>query len=209
MRISATFQPTDDQIDALIQRHSFALLTTFADGRYHTTPLPLLLERVDGRRRLLGHFARSNPHSEAVARAAETLIVFQGPHGYLSPSWYADRTMAPTWNSMTVAITARITLLPEDAAAAQAVEKLSDAMEQGRPNAWRMVELGARQPRMLPQIVAFHADELSIEAKFKLGQNEPLGVLRDALVGLEAEGQTELVEAMRAANAGRLAPRED
>jgi predicted FMN-binding regulatory protein PaiB len=204
MKLSPLFQPTDAQIDDLIRAYPFALLTTFADGRYHATPLPLLLERVEGRRRLLGHFARSNPHADAVARVPETLVVFQGPHGYLSPSWYADRTMAPTWNSMTVAITARITLLPDDAAAAHAVERLTDAMEQGRPNAWRMPELGARQPHMLPRIVAFHADEVAIEAKFKLGQNEPLGVLEDALRGLEAEGQTELVAAMRAANAGRL-----
>jgi len=204
MRTSAMFQPTEQQIDALIRAHPFALLTTFVDGRYHATPLPLLLERIDGRRRLLGHFARSNPHAEAVTRVPETLFVFQGPHGYLSPSWYADRTMAPTWNSMTVAITARIVLRPADAEAGEAVDALTAAMEQGRPNAWQTPELGARRPRMLPHIVAFHADELSIEAKFKLGQNEPLGVLQDAIRGLEAAGEHALVAAMRAANAERL-----
>jgi transcriptional regulator len=207
MRTSTTFQPTEDQIDALIEHHPFALVVTFADGRHHATPLPLLLERVDGGRRLLGHFARSNPHSEAVARVPEALVVFQGPHAYLSPSWYADRTMAPTWNYMIAACHTRITLLDGDAAA-HAVARLTDAMERGRPRAWSTPELGARQPRMLPMIVAFHAEVVAIDAKFKLGQNEPLGVLRDALVGLEAEGQTELVAAMRAANAGRLGPSE-
>jgi predicted FMN-binding regulatory protein PaiB len=207
MRTSTTFQPSEEQIDALIQRHPFALVTTYADGRHHATPLPLLLDRIAGGRRLLGHFARSNPHADAVARVPEALIVFQGPHAYLSPSWYADRTMAPTWNYMIVACHVRIALLDGDAAA-HAVERLTDAMEQGRPRAWRTPELGARQPTMLPRIVAFHAEVVEVEAKFKLGQNEPLGVLRDALVGLEAEGQAELVAAMRAANAGRLAPTE-
>lgn len=83
------------------------------------------------------------------------------------------------------------------------VDALSDAMESGRPNAWHPQELGARYSKLIPHVVAFRADIVSTRAKFKLGKNERLDVLHEAISGLENEGSATLAAAMRAANATR------
>jgi hypothetical protein len=77
-------------------------------------------------------------------------------------------------------------------------------MERGRPDAWRTEELGARYSSLIPQIVAFRADIQHTTAKFKLGQNERMDVLQDAIRGLERDGLPALAAAMQAANTKRL-----
>ena len=62
--------------------------------------IPFLPKRDgEGRIRLLGHFARANPQFEALQKARHVLAIFQGPHAYVSPTWYAEPSHAvPTWN---------------------------------------------------------------------------------------------------------------
>jgi transcriptional regulator len=98
-----------------------------------------------------------------------------------------------------------VKVLPSAAETANAVHQLTAAMEKDRSNAWDVGELGPRFDRLLAGIVAFRAEVTSTTAKFKLGQNERLDVLDDALVGLEKESSFLLIDAMRAANRHRLA----
>lgn len=168
------------------------------------TPLLLLERDARGVPVLIGHFARANPQLAAIQKNSEALVVFRGPHGYISPSWFTDRTQAPTWNFATVQFRVRIRLEPSEESAAKVVDALSDAMESGRPHAWHPQELGARYSKLIPHVVAFRADIVSTRAKFKLGQNERLDVLHEAISGLENEGSATLAAAMRAANATRL-----
>src|SRR3989454_12436337 len=75
----------------------FPYTTLFRSPR--ATLLPMLPVEVDGRlERLMGHFARSNPQVQLLQAQPRALILFLGVHGYISPSWTADRTQAPTWN---------------------------------------------------------------------------------------------------------------
>jgi transcriptional regulator len=46
---------------------------------------------------LLGHLARANPHAE-VLFGQDSVAVFSGVHGYISPRWYVSDGMVPTWN---------------------------------------------------------------------------------------------------------------
>src|SRR5437868_5099235 len=70
----------------LIDRHGFGTLVTALDGAPFATHLPFILDRERGV--LLGHVARANPQRHALDGPAEALAIFQGPHGYVSPSWY-------------------------------------------------------------------------------------------------------------------------
>ena len=77
-------------LQALMRAYSFAVLVTADDGGPCATHLPFLL---DGERgpygTLVGHVARRNPQWRTFASGREALVVFQGPHAYVSPRWYA------------------------------------------------------------------------------------------------------------------------
>lgn len=205
MRTAALFTPSQDEIDRLVADHPLATLVSIGDVGLRATPLPLLLERdANGGTSLLGHFAKSNPQVAELEERPDALAIFQGPHGYISPSWFTDRTQAPTWNYATVHLSVRVAFDRSREAARYAVEVLTDRMEDGRPDAWRAAELGSRYAKLLPGIVAFRADVLDVRAKFKLGKNERQDVLIEALAGVARESAPSLNSAMRQANVERL-----
>ena len=209
MHVSPRFVPSDDSIDRLIDSHPLALVVSSSEAGFVATPLPLMLERgADGRAALLGHFSRANPQVAALERDPDALAIFMGPHGYLSPSWLSDRTQAPTWNFMTVHMQVRVEFDGSADAARLAVERLTAKMENGMRNSWNVAELGARFEALLPGIIAFRAPIRHVVAKFKLGQNERLDVLREAMCAMESEESHALAAAMREANAKRLSASE-
>ncbi|UXI68981.1 FMN-binding negative transcriptional regulator [Tahibacter amnicola] len=211
MRTTPLFTPPPDDIANLIRTWPLALLVSTGDAGYAATPLPLLLEHdAQGNAFLLGHFARSNPQLDALARSPRAIAIFLGPHGYLSPSWLRDRSQAPTWNFATVQMQVEVATDPSPAAALDAVRRLTDQVERGRTEAWSPDELGERLHRLLPAIIAFRARVLHTAATFKLGQNERADVLADFLAALDGDPlQAPLARMMRAANARRLASRVD
>lgn len=188
-------------IDRLIATHPFALMISSATGTPIATPLPLLLERdTDGEITLLGHIARISPHTELLRRQPRALVVFLGPHGYISPSWLADRTQAPTWNYETVHFEVDVEFDDRAEATQTALTRLVDHMEHGRPNAWSVADMGPRYEMLAQAVVAFRARVISTQAKFKLGQNERPDDLADILTGLERTAQQSLLEAMTRSN---------
>ncbi len=209
MRISPLFTPSDDQIDRLIAENPLATLVSSGVGGLEATPLPLLARRqAPGRLTLLGHFARSNPQVTSLETSPEALAVFQGPHGYVSPSWMTDRQQAPTWNFATVHLRVRVLFDTSPGAAAEAVNELTISMERGRPLTWAPRELGERYDKLIHGIVAFRAEVTEVQAKFKLGQNERLDVLSDILRAIPIDGETGLRALMVEHNAERLAAAE-
>ena len=100
--VSQKFAPSSEaEVTRLVLEHPFAWLVTMAsNGDFAATPLPLrpVIDQRGEVSALLGHFARSNPHVELLRRVPRTLILFMGPHGYISSSWLRDRTRTPTWN---------------------------------------------------------------------------------------------------------------
>jgi transcriptional regulator len=131
--------------------------------------LPLLGE-YDGEGvlvRLLGHMARSNPLVPAFSAAPRAQILFTGPHGYVSPDHAGKRDWGPTWNLAQLVVAADIIFEPE--ATGESLDALVDAMEQGR---WTSADLGARYEGMAAAVIAFRAHVVSLDGRFKLGQDE-------------------------------------
>ena len=185
-------------VDRMIAAHPFALVISSTDGAPMATPVPLLLERgADGRMSLLGHVPRTHPHTDLLRRQPRALAVFQGAHGYISPSWLSDRTQAPTWNYESVQLDIEVEFDDSDEATQNALTRLVDHMERGRPNAWSVAEMGMRYAKLAPYVVAFRARVVDAYAKFKLGQNERPDDRTEILAGLERTEQQALVDAMR------------
>lgn len=184
-------------VDSMIAAHPFALVISSTDAAPLATPVPLLLERgADGELSLLGHVPRTHPHTDLLRQQPRALAVFQGAHGYISPSWLSDRTQAPTWNYESVQLEIEVEFDDSDEATQNALNRLVDHMERGRPNAWAVADMGARYAKLAPYVVAFRARVIAAYAKFKLGQNERPADLAEILAGLEREQQRPLLEAM-------------
>ena len=202
MTTSAKFAPrSPDAIDHLIAAHPFALVISANGGMPLATPLPLLLERSrDGAATLIGHFPRVHPHTELLRREPRALAVFMGTHGYISPSWLADPTQAPTWNYQTAQLEINVEFDDSTEATDAALSRLVEHMEHGRPNAWSIADMGPRYARLAGAVVAFRAHITAVHMKFKLGQDERSDVRADILAGLAGTGQGPLLEAMTREN---------
>jgi transcriptional regulator len=202
---SKQFAGSDQDTRRLVAENPFGLVVSALGGRLIGTPVPLLLES-DGtdRGHLLGHMARANPQVDALRVDPDALVVFLGPHGYVSPSWLSDRTQAPTWNYETAHFDVRVEFDESAEATHRALRRLVDHMEVGREAAWSIEDMGPRYDRLASAIIAFRAKIVDVHAKFKLGQNERSDVYRDILRGLARTGAHELAQAMRRANSHRL-----
>ncbi|MFC7333034.1 FMN-binding negative transcriptional regulator [Rhodocista pekingensis] len=196
------FQPADPaEIAALIEAHPLAWVVAHGPAGFAAAPLPLLADLdADGNVvRLVGHMAKRGRLAAVLAECPRALILFQGPEGYISPAWVRDRTWGPTWNYAVVQIEADIVLCPDQTDAA--LIRLAEQMERPRGNGWVPADMGRRYEGLSRAIVAFHAEVRSLDARFKLGQDERPEILEDILAALPADG--ELAAAMRRNNPRR------
>src|SRR5438132_1080087 len=89
-------------LHAIMRENSFATLVTGAGGELCATHIPILLDPNRGKfGTLTGHVAKANTHWESLRGNVEALVIFQGPHAYVSPSWYKTQAV-PTWNYVAV-----------------------------------------------------------------------------------------------------------
>jgi len=161
-----------------MRAYSFAILfgpidNTVAAASHHATHLPLVIKDEGPHGILEGHFAKANPHWQALA-GRETLVVFPGPHTYVSPSLYAEQLSVPTWNY--IAIHAYGILEPIDehdnASKEALLGNLIQANEPAYAEQWRSLPDGFRRT-MLSGITGFRIAITRIEGKFKISQNRP------------------------------------
>ncbi|MCV3210049.1 FMN-binding negative transcriptional regulator [Mesorhizobium sp. YC-39] len=195
-----------DEVFDLIEGTAFGTVVTSGPQGLVASHLPFVLDRERGPNgALVSHLARQNPHSALIAEGKETIAVFQGPHGYISPSWYPRnpvRDSAPTWNFAVVHCHGRPVPL-DDHATARHLMRLVDVLEKDREDRWRMRELGpGGMERRLPHILGFDLPIERLEAKFKMGQDERLYDTNAAISALEARDPT-LAAMMKARNAHR------
>ena len=173
-------------LDRLLQRDPFVtVLTTGADGLPELTRLPVLYRRHGERIELLGHWARANPQARQ-AGAAKVLV--NGPHGYVSASWYPDKDSAarvPTWNYASAELRSRLEPFDDEDALAALVGELSDHFEAGVGQAWRFEPERDEQRRQLRGIVGFRFQVEQVQIKLKLSQNHPDANQQAVIAALE------------------------
>lgn len=188
MYVPKHFAETDEaKLSAFMQRHSFALLvTTDEDGAPFATHLPLLWEPES--RRLLGHMAKANPQWRHFQNGKEALVVFWGPHAYVSPSWYDKHPSVPTWNYATVHAYGRPSLIEGRDEAAALLRRMVDAYESGFETPWRMELPEKYETAMIGAIQAFAIHVTRLEGKLKMSQNREPGDRANVIAALEAQG---------------------
>lgn len=158
-----------DLLFALMDRFSFATLVTVDGGVPVATHLPYLIERGRGAQgMLISHMARANTQWHTFAADREVLTIFQGEHGYISPSWYTQQPNVPTWNYTVVHAYGRPRII-DDAAALAMLAQVIAKHEATYAQPWTMDHDYAT--KLLRGIVAFEIEITRLEGKFKLSQN--------------------------------------
>ena len=181
---------------ALIDACDFGVVVSSGLDGLFATHIPLMLKRDEGRfGTLYGHFARPNPHAGLLG--SEALVVFSGPHAYVSPTWYSDRTTnVPTWNY--VAVHCYGVPLLADGEPIEHLRQMAERYEGARANGWSVDELKAEMRESLPRgIVTFRMEIARIEGKAKLSQNKPRAERERVIAGLKDAGETKLVASMQ------------
>lgn len=112
MYIPKHFQIDDENIIFdYIEKYSFAILISQHNGEPFATHIPLTLDKCKSA--LYGHFSRPNPQWKDIQNQT-VLTVFQGPHCYISPSWYETNKAVPTWNYLTVHVYGKVELIEDE-----------------------------------------------------------------------------------------------
>ena len=180
-----------------IERNAFGTLVSSGPAGLQVSHVPFLAETQGEALTLLTHFARGNPHARSLEGAEHVLAMFQGPHGYVSPTWYENHPAVPTWNYAVVHASGRARPI-DQARLRSLLARLSAKYEAGSAEPWRMQDLDSDYvAKMLNAISGFEIEVVKLEGKFKLSQNRPG---RDAALvadALESRGEAGLAALMR------------
>ena len=162
-----------ERISALIKGNPLGMLITAPDGEPFVSHLPFILESSAGSQgKLLGHMTRANPQWQHFVEGSKVLVVFQGPHAYVSPSWYLSPGV-PTWNYAVVHLRGIPRLLEGESELEALVEQITHVHESNLPNPWKPNLTDERRSKLLNMIVGFEIEITHIQGKFKLSRNRP------------------------------------
>lgn len=186
MYIPEHFRESDlPTLHEFMRQHSFATLVTQHEGTPFASHLPLLLDGgINTHGALLGHMARNNEQWHDFAAGAEILVMFHGPHAYVSPVWYAPNPLAaPTWNYVAVHAYGKARILSEDELV-ETLHHLVNENEKAFSPPWVLQLSQAMRERALGAIVGFEIMLDRVEGKFKLSQNRPVADQRRVMAEL-------------------------
>ena len=155
-----------------MRANSFATLVSTLDGQLWASHVPLVVAVQDDVVTLSGHLAKPNPHWHGFD-AHEALVIFTGPHAYVSPSLYEKRESVPTWNYIAVHAygVPRAVHYDQTPERVQAMlEQMIDQYDAAYQAQWESLSDKFRHG-MMSGVVGFEMTVTRLEGKYKLSQN--------------------------------------
>jgi transcriptional regulator len=153
-----------------IDNHSFAIIFSNHNNTPVASHLPLLLDRENGY--LLGHFARPNEQWKEI-EGQEVLIVFSGPHAYISSSWYETAQSVPTWNYVAVHVYGTVDLMSDESEILHSLKRSIKKYESPTSSYEINSENADYVNGLMRGIVPFKLNIARMEGKWKLSQHHP------------------------------------
>jgi transcriptional regulator len=155
---------------------------------------------------LIGHLAKANPHARLADPGVQTLVIFQGPDGYITPSYYAAKRehgkVVPTWNYAAIHAYGTLEVVDDPVQLLDIVTRLTNRHEAPRAQPWAVSDAPDDYIRgMLRGIVGLRLPIVRLEGKLKMSQNRPAADQAGVTAGLLLDGQEALAEAVVRATA--------
>ncbi|MED3995433.1 FMN-binding negative transcriptional regulator [Peribacillus frigoritolerans] len=192
MYIPKHFQLKDEElIYDFIEKYSFATLFSQHNGEPYATHLPLTLNK--GESALYGHFARPNEQWKDI-EYQKVLAVFQGPHSYISPSWYETTMAVPTWNYVSIHLYGKMEIVEDQKVIFDSLNDMVKKYE-SPDSPYNLIDVDSRFIEgMSKGIVVFKIKITKIEAKAKLSQNHPVERQELIIKNLENTSQQDNIQ---------------
>ena len=153
-----------------IRGNSFGILISGGE-KLHGTHLPFLVEEKGTEIILVSHMAKANPQWNKFNETNELLVIFTGPHGYVSPSNYEKVQNVPTWNYVAVHVYGKAKIVEGEEASLSVLEKTIHNYEKAYFKQWEQLSSDYKV-KMIKGIVAFEITVSKLEGKYKLSQNK-------------------------------------
>jgi transcriptional regulator len=159
------------QLQDFMDEFNFATVITHRDGELTASHIPFWLDRsVEPYGVLRAHVAIGNPQLKDFQAGSQALVIFQGPHSYVSPSWYVKPENVPTWN-YTVVHASGVPKILDQPAMLALLKDLVAKHEKPFERPWDFDPDATWIQKQLPQIAGFEIQIEKLQGKFKLNQN--------------------------------------
>jgi transcriptional regulator len=187
----------EDRIEiqhSLIRAHPLGLLISAGPSGLMANPIPFLIDgQASERGTLRGHLARANNQVSELEAVNECLIVFQGPHDYVTPSWYATKRetgkVVPTWNYVTVHVWGRPRVIADAVWLRQQIDDLTNLREQVLSEPWKVTDApDSYVASQIKGIIGLEIPIARIEGKWKVSQNRSEADRAGVGAGLREQG---------------------
>jgi transcriptional regulator len=159
-----------DEIWDFVQKNSFATIITTEQVKPIATHLPLVLKKKGDDYYLTGHMAYGNSQWRTFVTCEDVLVMFQGPHAYISSSWYSHENV-PTWNYQAIHMYGKASILEKD----ELIEELTGMLKKYEQDRENPVLWDKLSPELLENqlkgIVGFKIKVAEVQAAYKLSQN--------------------------------------
>lgn len=160
-----------EEVKAFIKQNAFGILINQVDGKPWATHIPLELEEQDGEDVLVGHISKANPQWKFFGLNNEVLCIFNGPHTYVSSSWYKEEEV-PTWDYIAVHVYGQLAILDEEATM-QSLHRLVNRYEADSDTPLSLHNLSPKTLRQVKGVIGFSITIHDIQAAYKLSQTRP------------------------------------
>lgn len=170
MYIPKHYKNTDlEEIYAFLKNNSFGIFINTINNKPWGTHIPLELgKNKEGNDVLVGHIAKANLQSKNLVEGDEVLCIFNGPHSYISSSWY-EKEEVPTWNYVAVHIYGTVRIQTEDELLS-ALHQLVDKYEKASEHPISLNDISKKTMRQVTGIIGFEISIDDIQAVHKLSQ---------------------------------------
>lgn len=183
----------------LVSRHGWVTLVSNASsGQPVVSHLPVIPDPDTSELVILGHVARVDAGYHELGDH-DVVVIVQGPHGYVSPSFYEGGPYVPTWNFVVLHLHGRPEILEADdtySVLAATVEHFESA----RPDPWQLDTVESYARGLASHVVGFRLRPARVVGKAKLSQDKPVDDFAGVVSALDDDpthGNPELAAAMR------------
>lgn len=171
MYVPKHFEHTDQaHLLEVMRQYDFAIMVSNIDGAPFATHLPALVREVESGLVIDAHVAAANPHWRGLEREPHALLIYSGPHSYVSPTNYLSAQRVPTWNYLAVHATGTVRVMHDRADKETTLGRLIAFHEPEFAARFAQFDSGMRES-LLNGIVALEIKVDKLEGKFKLGQH--------------------------------------
>ena len=201
MYVPASYAAPDPR--AIAREFPFATLTTVGPEGPLATLAPIFFEtEAADEMRLIGHMARRNVQASMLENGQRALVLFNGPHAYISASWYRERPTVPTWNYVSAQVSGTLAPIDDPAEQLGILRLTAERLEGKSDGAWTLEQAPpGRVEELVPFIRSFRISIEAIGGATKLSQAQPASDRLRVIDALELRGRSgdlEIARRMRA-----------